>query len=77
MDARPDVLEAAIDRTRHNLDRDLSRLGRRIDTLKERAVATTQWWVGVSAVTAGLVGAVVFWPKGRRRVAAGFAPLAR
>jgi hypothetical protein len=34
-----------------------------MDDLKERAVANTQFWTGVSAVGLGLVGAIVFWPR--------------
>ncbi len=63
MDERPDELEHAIARTRGRLDRDLQRLGHRVDVLKDRAAAQAQWWTGVSAIAAGLLGAIVFWPR--------------
>lgn len=64
MDEKPDDLEREIARTRGTLDRDLRRLGDRFDTLKERAAAQAQWWAGVTAVAAGVVAAIVFWPRG-------------
>ena len=64
MDEKPDDLEREIARTRGTLDRDLRRLGDRFDTLKERAASQAQWWAGVTAVAAGVVGAIVFWPRG-------------
>jgi hypothetical protein len=63
MDEKPAELEHAIARTRRTLDRDLRRLGARLDALKSRAAAQAQWWAGVGAVTLGLLGAIVFWPR--------------
>ena len=63
MDQRPDDLERAIDRTRQRLGRDLRRLGRKIDVLREDAASQAQFWTGVTAVAAGVVGAIVFWPR--------------
>jgi len=68
MDERPHELETAIDRTRHTLDRDLDRLGRRFDLLKDDAAAQAQWWAGIVAVATGAVGALVLWPRRQRRV---------
>jgi uncharacterized protein DUF3618 len=66
MDERPDELEAAIDRTRGTLGRDLDRLGRRFDVLKDDAAAQAQWWGGMAAVATGALGALLFWPRRRR-----------
>ncbi|HZP49368.1 MAG TPA: DUF3618 domain-containing protein [Vicinamibacterales bacterium] len=63
MDEKPDQLEREIARTRGTLDRDLRRLGDRIDALKERAIAQAQWWAGIGAVAMGVAGAIVFWPR--------------
>jgi hypothetical protein len=63
MDQRPDDVEAAIDRTRERLDRDLTRLGRRIEAMKDTAAARAQWWGGIAAIAAGVVGAFVLWPR--------------
>ncbi|HZT75307.1 MAG TPA: hypothetical protein VFA27_01520 [Vicinamibacterales bacterium] len=63
MDERPADLEHAITETRGRLDRDLHRLGARVDVLKDRAAAQAQWWAGVSAVAVGVVGAILFWPR--------------
>ena len=63
MDQRPDDLEHAITRTRRRLGRDLGRLARKIDVMKEDAAAQAQFWTGVSAVAAGVIGAIVFWPR--------------
>jgi hypothetical protein len=63
MDEKPDELEHEIAQSRRALDRDLRRLGKRIDALKERAAAQAQWWTGVGAVTLGVVGTIVFWPR--------------
>ncbi len=63
MDETPDRLEREIAQTRGRLDRDLRRLGDRIELLKERAAAQAQWWAGVTAIATGLVGAIVFWPR--------------
>jgi len=63
MDQRPDDVEAAIDRTRARLDRDLTRLSRRIDAIKNNTAARAQWWGGIAAIAAGVVGALVFWPR--------------
>jgi hypothetical protein len=63
MDERPDVIEREIERTRERLDRDLDRLDTQVEITKERVKAQAQWWVGVSAVAAGALGAVAFWPR--------------
>jgi hypothetical protein len=63
MDQRPDDVEAAIDRTRARLDRDLTRLGHRIEVMKDNAAARAQWWGGIGAIAAGVVGAIVLWPR--------------
>jgi len=31
---------------------------------KERVKASAQWWGGVSAIAAGVLGIVMFWPRG-------------
>jgi len=67
MDEKPNALETAINLTRSRLDRDLDHLGHRLDGLKESAAAQAQWWVGISAVAAGIAGAVWCWPRGGRR----------
>jgi hypothetical protein len=74
MDPRPDVLRAQIATTRESLDRHLDELGTQIDITKERVKANAQLWGGISAVAAGVVGAVVLWPRRveRRRVAQPF-----
>jgi hypothetical protein len=72
MDERPDVLREQIGRTRAALDRHLDDLGDRFADGKDRLVASTQWWVGVSAVAAGAIGTALFWP--RRRSTAQSAP---
>lgn len=66
MDERPHELEATIDRTRHTLGRDLDRLGRRVDVLKDDAAAQVQWWAGIAAVATGALGALLFWPRRTR-----------
>ena len=63
MDQRPDDVEAAIERTRARLDRDLTRLGRRVDAIRNNAAARAQWWGGVTAIAAGVVGTLLFWPR--------------
>ncbi len=63
MDSAPDDIRAQITATRASLDRHLDQLGTQIDVTKERAVANAQYWGGVGAVAAGLVGAVIFWPR--------------
>ena len=70
MDERPHELETAIDRTRDTLGRDLDRLSRRVDVLKDDAAAQAQWWGGVAAVATGALGALLFWPRRthRRRI---------
>jgi len=35
-----------------------------IDVTKERVKASAQWWGGVSAIAAGVLGIVMFWPRG-------------
>jgi len=66
MDQRPDELRAQIDRTRAALDRDLDRLDAHVSAGKERLLAASQWWVGMGAIAAGVLGTVVFWPRTRR-----------
>ena len=66
MDERPNELETAIDRTRTTLGRDLDRLGRRVDVLKDDAAAQAQWWGGVAAIATGALGALLFWPRRSR-----------
>jgi hypothetical protein len=63
MDERPDVIEDQIEHTRDRLDRDLDRLDVQISRTKERVKAQAQWWGGISAVAAGALGAVAFWPR--------------
>lgn len=65
-----DVLKEQVDRTRARLDRDLNRLNTQIASGKERVIAASQWWLAVSAIAAGVIGAIVFWPREphRRRV---------
>ncbi|PYQ77533.1 MAG: hypothetical protein DMG01_14725 [Acidobacteria bacterium] len=63
MDQRPDDVEAAIERTRARLDRDLTRLGRRVDAIRNNAAARAQWWGGIAAIAAGVVGTLLFWPR--------------
>jgi hypothetical protein len=68
MASAPDDIRAQITATRASLDRHLDELGTQIDVTKERAKANAQYWGGVSAVAAGLIGAVIFWPRnGSRR----------
>ena len=64
MDTRPDVLRAQISGTRASLNRHLDELGVQIDVTKERLKASAQWWGGVSAIAAGVLGIVMFWPRG-------------
>jgi hypothetical protein len=63
MDERPDVIEQQIERTRDRLDEHLDRLDSKVAVTKEWMKAQAQWWAGVSAVAAGTVGAVAFWPR--------------
>ncbi len=72
----PDDLKQQIDETRARLDRDLDRLDDRIADGKERLIAASQWWFGVSAVAAGVLGTIVFWPRGHHRRPAGFVDVA-
>ena len=65
MDEQPDVIEHQIDRTRERLDRDLDRLDAKMAWTKDRLKAQAQWWAGVSAIAAGSIGAVAFWPRRR------------
>jgi hypothetical protein len=65
MDERANVLRQQIRQTRAALDRDLDDLGARFERGKERLAAGAQWWAGVSAVAAGTIGAVWFWPRRR------------
>ncbi len=59
----PDDLKQQIDETRARLDRDLDRLDTQIAVGKERLIAASQWWFGVSAIAAGVLGAIWFWPR--------------
>ena len=70
MDSTPDHIRAQIAATRASLDRHLGELGTQVDVTKERVANNAQYWGGISAVVAGLVGAVVLWPRRapRRRV---------
>ena len=63
MDERPDVIREQIDETRAALDRDLNRLNAQLSRHKERLGAQAQWWAAVSAVVAGSLGAVLWWPR--------------
>ncbi len=63
MDQSPDDLKQQIGHTRARLDRDLDRLDTQIEIGKDRLVAASQRWLGVTAVAAGLLGAVWFWPR--------------
>lgn len=63
MDQSPDDLKQQIDQTRAQLDRDLDRLDTEVARGKERLIAASQWWLGVTAVAAGVIGAVWFWPR--------------
>ena len=65
MDEQPDVIEHQIDRTRERLDRDLDRLDAKMAFAKDRIKAQAQWWGGVSAIAAGTIGAMAFWPRKR------------
>lgn len=66
MAATPDDIKHEIDHTRARLDRDLDRLDTQVAIGKERLIAASQWWMGVSAVAAGVLGAILFWPRGHR-----------
>lgn len=70
MDSTPDHIRAQIAATRASLDRHLGELGTQVDVTKERMANNAQYWGGISAVVAGVVGAVVLWPRRapRRRV---------
>ena len=63
MDERPDVIEHQIAETRERLDRHLDTLDVQMTRTKERLKAQAQWWGGMSAVAAGTLGALVFWPR--------------
>lgn len=63
MDDASRQLERSIGSMRARLDRDVQRLGRRASQLGDRAKAQAQWWGGISAVIAGTLGAIVFWPR--------------
>lgn len=62
----PDDLKQQIDHTRARLDRDLDRLDTQIAIGKERVIAASQWWFGVSAIAAGVLGAIWLWPREHR-----------
>ena len=70
MDSTPDHIRAQIASTRASLDRHLGELGVQVDVTKERVANNAQYWGGITAVVAGVVGAVVMWPRRapRRRV---------
>jgi len=70
MDSTPDHIRARIARTRASLDRHLGELGTQVDVTKERVANNAQYWGGIGAVVAGVIGAVMFWPRHaqRRRV---------
>jgi hypothetical protein len=74
MDSGPDVIRAQIETTRASLDRHLDELGTQIDNTKERVKTNAQYWGGIGAVVAGVMGAVMFWPRRqpRRRVLRSF-----
>jgi hypothetical protein len=65
MDERPDVIRGQIEHTRAALDRDLDRLNAQLSSRKETLAARAQWWTGISAVVAGSLGAILFWPRHR------------
>jgi hypothetical protein len=71
MAAGPDVIRAQIEGTRASLDRHLDELGAEVDAtkarVKDRVASGAQYWGGISAVAAGLLGAVVLWPRRRPR----------
>jgi Protein of unknown function (DUF3618) len=74
MDSTPDDIRAQIAATRASLDRHLGELGTQVDVTRERVANNAQYWGGISAVVAGVVGAVVLWPRRapRRRVLRSF-----
>jgi hypothetical protein len=74
MDPRPDDIRSQIAATRASLDRHLDELGTKVDVTKERVATNAQYWGGISAVVAGVVGAAVLWPRRapRRRVLRSF-----
>ena len=63
----PDDIRAQIGQTRARLDRDLDQLDAQVGVKKEQLAASAQYWTGVMAVAAGAAGAVMFWPRRRRR----------
>lgn len=74
MDSRPDELRTQIASTRAALDYHLDELGTQIDVTKDRVKTQAQFWGGISAVAAGVLGLIAFWPRRvvRRRVAQPF-----
>jgi Protein of unknown function (DUF3618) len=70
MDSTPDDIRSRIAATRASLDRHLGELGTQVDVTKDRVATNAQYWGGITAVVAGMVGAVVMWPRRapRRRV---------
>jgi hypothetical protein len=74
MDSTPDHIRARIAETRASLDRHLGELGTQVDVTKERVATNAQYWGGIGAVVAGVVGAVAMWPRRaqRRRVLRSF-----
>jgi hypothetical protein len=65
MDETPHGIREQIEHTRASLDRHLDELGAHVRVGRERLVAGTQWWMGLSAVAAGALGIVWFWPRQR------------
>jgi len=66
MDDRPDVIETQIARTRERLDYDLDRLDRQMSRTMEQVKVKAQLWGGISAVAAGAIAAIAFWPRRSR-----------
>ena len=66
-DVREELSAWSTAAARTRLGRDLTRLGRRIDAMKDNAAARAQWWGGVAAIAAGVVGALVLWPRSHAR----------
>jgi hypothetical protein len=74
MDSTPDDIRARIAATRASLDRHLGELGTQVDDTKDRVASNAQYWGGIGAVVAGVVGAMAMWPRRaqRRRVLRSF-----
>jgi Protein of unknown function (DUF3618) len=71
MDSTPDDIRAQIASTRASLDRHLDELETQVDLTKERVkdtvVNNAQYWGGIGAVAAGVLGAIALWPRRRAR----------